>query len=66
MEDKAGSTGILTEDTNPIRLPQYILTHKSREVLREEIQILLYQVIIKPSNSLWAAPTVLVVEKKCK
>ena len=68
LSDTPGRTNLVchnisTGDAPPVRLPPYRLAHKSQEVLREEIQTLLNQGIIRPSTSPWAAPIVLVPKK---
>ena len=68
LQDIPGKTSLVshnipTGDAPPVRLPPYRLAHKSQEVLREEIKMLLSQGIIKPSTSPWSAPIVLVAKK---
>ena len=68
LSDTPGRTNLVchnipTGDAPPVRLPPYRLAHKSQEVLREEIQNLLNQGIIRPSTSPLAAPIVLVPKK---
>ena len=68
LSDTPGRTHLVchnipTGDAHPVRLPPYRLTHKAQEILREEIQTLLNQGIIRPSTSPWAAPIVLVPKK---
>ena len=66
LSDTPGRThlachNIPTGDAHPV--PPYRLAHKAQEILREEIQTLLNQGIIRPSTSPWAAPIVLVPKK---
>ena len=53
LSDTPGRTNLVchnisTGDAPLVRLPPYRLAHKSQEVLREEIQTLLNQGIIRP------------------
>ena len=56
LSDNPGRTSLVchnipTGDAHPVGLPPYRLAHKAQEILREEIQTLLNQGIIKPSTS---------------
>ena len=68
MQEKPGSTNItshriITGDAHPIRLPPYRLPQAYRESVQQEIQEMLAHGVIKPSNSDWAAPLVIVKKK---
>ena len=68
LQDTPGRTGLVqhaipTKDALPVRLPPYRLAHTTIDTLNEEVKTLLEQEIIRPSNSPWAAPIVLVAKK---
>ena len=68
LKDRPGKTELVehrieTAAANPVRLPPYRLPQAYRERVQEELQEMLADGIIEPSNSDWAAPIVLVPKK---
>ena len=51
---------IVLKEKNVIRLPPYQLAHAYRDLVQKELKSMLVAGIIKPSNSEWASPIVLV------
>ena len=52
-----------TGSAHPIRLPPYRLPHAYREAVHEELEEMLADGLIKPSESAWSAPIVPVKKK---
>lgn len=52
-----------TGDHNPISVPPYRLSPRRRDMLKKEIEKMLEDNLIVPSNSAWAAPVVMVPKK---
>ena len=49
-------------DAHPIKIPPYRVPFAQKNIIKDEIAKMLEQDIIEPSNSLWAAPVVLVTK----
>ena len=54
---------IMTGTAKPIRLPAYRLPHAYRDEVKKELDEMLRNGVIEPSNSEWSAPIVLVPKK---
>jgi hypothetical protein len=62
---KLGVTSLVTHkietgDASPIKKPPYRVPHSQRDILNESIEEMVKQNIIRPSNSPWSAPLLLV------
>lgn len=55
---------INTGDAKPVHLPPYRTSPAKKQIIEEQIQLMLEQNIIEPSSSPWAAPVV-IVKKPC-
>ena len=53
----------MTGTAKPIRLPAYRLPHAYRDEVKKELDEMLRNGVIEPSNSEWSAPIVLVPKK---
>ena len=53
----------LKEDTVPVNKPPYRISHKDREFLKEEIEVMLKFGIVRRSTSPWSAPVVIIPKK---
>lgn len=60
---KLVSYNIVTNDERPIRLPPYRISHAWKGAVKEEIDEMLEEGIIEPSNSDWSFPIVLVKKR---
>ena len=68
FRDKPGKTSLVehrirTDNAVPVRQRPYRLPHSQQKILQEELQKMLDMGVIKPSNSEWASPIVLVPKK---
>lgn len=54
---------IITEDAVPIQSRPYKVSHKERQIIQNQIDEMLRYNIIRPSNSPWSSPVVLIKKK---
>ena len=55
---------IQVDDTKPIRKPPYRTPYALRQEMKNQVQKMLDKQVIRPSNSPWSAPAILVPKKR--